>query len=235
VEKFLGYKNKKVKLFFTLSIDGPPALHDQIRGIEGTWFKCINTFKKLRDKRSVQARFGVTLSHNNFDRFHDTFMSLKEVHPLLRFDDITVNVFQKSSFYYNNDNMPELDYPAIIKAIDIILTMDKDPFSINNFLRRTYLRLYKRYAQDKKCPLKCQALSSTCAIDPQGDIYPCGIYAQKAANIREESYDLGKIWSSVHVKNLSIRCAKSKCPSCWTPCDAYSAIAGSLCRPALWR
>jgi len=235
VEKVLEYKRKKVKLLFTLSIDGPQVLHDQIRGIEGTWHKCIATFKKLRGKKLVQARFGITLSHDNFDRFHETFTSLKEAYPFLRFDDVTINIFQKSSFYYNNTNMPELNYSDIIKAIDKILEMDKDSFSINNFLRRTYLRLYKRYAQEKKCPLRCQALSSTCLINPNGDIYPCGIYAQKAGNIKEENYDLEKVWSYAHVRNLSMRCSKSMCPSCWTPCDAYSAIVGSLCRFTLWR
>jgi sulfatase maturation enzyme AslB (radical SAM superfamily) len=235
VEKVLGYKSKKVRLLFTLSIDGPPALHDQIRGIEGTWLKCITTFKKLRDIKSVQARLGITLSHDNFDRFHETFTSLKGAYHLLRFDDITINIFQKSSFYYSNDNMPELDYPGIIKAIDKILAIDKDSFSINNFLRRTYLKLYKKYVLDKKCPLRCQALSSTCVLDPQGDIYPCASYAQMVANIKEENYDLKKIWSYAHVRNLSIKCLKGICPSCWTPCDAYSAMAGSLRRFSLWR
>jgi len=235
VEKILGYKNNKVRLLFTLSIDGPPSLHDQIRGIEGTWLNCVTTFKKLRAIKSVQARIGTTLSHYNLDKFHETFLSLKETYPLLRFDDFTVNVFHKSSLYYDNNTMPDLDYQNTIKAIDKILALDKDSFSVNNFLRRKYLKLYRQYAYNKKCPLRCQALSSTCILEPQGDIYPCSIYGQRIANIKEEDYDLGKIWSYAYVKNLRMKCLKSDCPSCWTPCDAYSAIIGSLWRLDLWR
>ena len=235
VEKILRYKNKKIKLLFTLSIDGAPSLHDYIRGVEGTWLKCVTTFNKLKAVKSVQARIGTTLSHYNFDKFYETFLSLKEAYPHLRFDDFTINVFHKSSLYYNNNTMPELDYSSTIKEIDKILKLDQDGFTINNFLRRKYLKLYKKYAHNKKCPLRCQALSSTCLLEPQGDIYPCGIYAQRIANIVEENYDLEKIWSYAYVKNLSKKCLKSVCPSCWTPCDAYSAIAGSLWRVDLWR
>ena len=234
-EKILGYKNKRVRLLFTLSIDGTPSLHDEIRGIEGTWLECVATFKKLKAIKYVQARIGTTLSHYNLDKFHETFSSLKEVFPPLRFDDFTINIFQRSPFYYNNDTMPELDYPNIVKAIDEILMLDKDSFSTNNFLRRRYLRLYKQYTRNKKCPLRCQALSSTCLLEPQGDIYPCGIYAQRVANIKEENYDLKKIWSYALVKDLSLQCSKSICPGCWSPCDAYSAIVGSLWRLNLWR
>lgn len=235
LENILRYKKPKVKLLFTLSIDGPPNLHDEIRGVSGAWFNCINTFKELKKDRFIQAKIGITLSSFNLTNFKETFESLKTAYPLLRFDDIGINIFHKSSFYYNNENMPDLDFARALKEIDRILDMDKDALSINNFLRRRYLKLYKRYMQTKKCPLKCQALSATCVLDPQGYVYPCGIYAVNIANIKEHNYDLRKIWSKPYVKELSIKCSKSVCPSCWSPCDAYSAIVGSLFRFNLWR
>lgn len=234
-ENIIRYKSNNVRVLFTLSIDGPPHLHDEIRGIEGAWLKCIDTFKELRKIKHIQARIGITLSHFNFDKFPIIFKSLKVEYPLLRFDDITINVFHRSSFYYCNDNMMELDYQKFVSHIDAILRIDRERFTINNFLRRRYLKLYKNYTQNKKCPLRCQALSSSCVLDPQGDIYPCGIYEIKVANIIEEDYDLEKIWSYPHTKELSRKCSKGICPSCWSPCDAYSAIVGSLFRLNLWR
>jgi len=236
-EDILRHKPRKTKLLFTLSIDGPKILHDEIRGQQGTWERCIRTFKALKNMHipSLCVRIGFTLSHRNTEAFSETFQSLKEVYPSLRFDDLSVNVFQKSPFYYSNHQMPDIDYTQILKSIEKILAMDIDSFTLNNFLRRKYLRLYKWFIRHKKCPLRCQALSSTCLIDPQGDIYPCGAYNAKVANICETGYDLKKIWSLSHVKKLSRECSKSVCPSCWSPCDAYSAIAGSLFNPRLWR
>lgn len=235
VEETLSYKKRKCKLLFTLSIDGPPYLHDKIRGLDGGWVRCMNTFRKLRQNKFVKPRIGITLSHSNLNAFPELFASLKDAEPSLKFDDITINIFQKSSFYYSNDAMPSLDYSQITKAIDKILSMDNDSFTINNFLRRKYLVLYKRYLQYKRCPLRCQALSATCIMDPAGEIYPCGIYDVKIANIKEYDYDLNKIWNRSAVQNLSAQCSKSICPSCWSPCDAYSAIGGSLFKWSLWR
>jgi len=234
VEDVLNY-NRICRLLFTISIDGPPYLHDKIRGLDGGWARSMATFKKLRQYKFVKPRIGITLSHSNLNVFPELFASLKDAEPSLRFDDITINIFQKSSFYYGNDAMTDLDYSQTIKAIDRILDMDKDSFTINNFLRRKYLMLYKRYLQHKKCPLKCQALSATCIMDPAGEIYPCGIFEAKIANIKEYDYDLKKIWDSSIAQNLSAQCSKSICPSCWSPCDAYSAIGGSLFKWNLWR
>ncbi len=234
-EYLLRNNRGRLKLLFTLSMDGDARLHDQIRGVEGTWNKCLDTFRELRKIPAARARFGITLSPHNTGRFKDIFQSLKRVYPFLRFDDITVNVMHKSSFYYDNTDMVDPDQAALVKDIDGILEDDRDRFTVNNFLRRRYLHLYKVYAQRKKCPLPCQALSATCVLDPRGDIYPCGIYNMKVANIREFDYDLRKIWSLPRARTLSAQCAQSRCPSCWSPCDAYSAIVSSLFRSSEWR
>ncbi|MDD5130155.1 MAG: radical SAM protein [Candidatus Omnitrophica bacterium] len=235
VENTLGAKNRKPKLLFTLSIDGTPDLHDNIRGVTGTWNNCMNTFKELKKNKSVGARIGITLSENNLGKFKEIFHSIKNAYPELKFDDINVNIFNKSSFYYNNQDMPGLDSAKVISQIDEILKMDKDTLTINNFLRRKYLKLYKKFIQLKKSPLKCQALSATCILEPQGDLYPCGTYAVKIANIKDYEYNLKRIWSSPLAKKVSVDCAKGKCPSCWSPCDAFSAIGGSLFDFNLWR
>ncbi len=235
VESVFKYKKTRTKLLFTLSIDGPPELHDDIRGFQGAWNNCMNTFKELKKHKHIQVRIGVTLSAFNLDAFKETLNSLQSAYPPIRFDDININLFNKSAFYYDNKDLPDLDPLQAATCIDGILAMDRDRFTLNNFLRRRYLRLYQKYIQLKKCPLKCQALSATCILEPQGDVYPCGVYGVKVANIKEYDYDLKKIWLSDLAKKLSLDCATGRCPSCWSPCDAFSAIAGSLLNFNLWR
>lgn len=225
-------KNKRIKLLFTVSIDGPGALHDDIRGVKGTWEKAINIFKHLRNNMPAQVRIGFTLSPFNMDSFEDTFFSIKKVYPNLKFDDMTVNIFQKSGFYYDNQEAQDLDFQKLPSRIKKILAMDNGGFSINNFLRRTYLRLYPKHLETKKCPLKCQALSSTCFLDPYGNLYPCAVYNKALINIRKLSLPFEVLWNSREAKLLSYECANNICPACWSPCDAYSAILGSLLRPA---
>jgi len=220
-------KNKKIRLLFTISIDGPASLHDDIRGVKGTWEKAMETFLWIKNSYLAEARIGFTLLHFNVGRFKDTFFSIKEVYPDLKFDDITINIFQKSDFYYENQDMEDLNPEEVIVQIKEILMMDNNGFSINNFLRRMYLRLYPEYLETKKSPLKCQALSSTCFLDPYGNLYPCAVYNKSLMNIKLSS-PLKLIWNSKRTRLLSNECANNLCPGCWSPCDAYSAILGSL-------
>ena len=224
----LKKRHKKLKIVFTVSIDGPEALHNHIRGIDGTWGRALATFKMLKKIPNVKPQFGFTLSHNNLDKFERTFLALGDVYPALTFDDMTVNVFQRSNFYYENHAMPELDPARLTREIQKILAMDKDRLSLNNFLRRKYLKLYLQFLKTRKSPVKCQSFASTCFLDPYGNLFPCAVYNRKLLNIKETVLSLNEIWQLKEALRIHTECARNKCPSCWSPCDAYSAMGGSI-------
>lgn len=226
-------KHKRAKIVFTLSVDGPPDVHNHIRGVPQVWNKTFETYRMLKKIPNVKPQFGFTLSHNNLDQFETTYEAIREAYPQVRFDDITVNIFQQSSFYYENHKMKPLEPGKVETAIQRILSIDRDKMSLNNFLRRRYLKLYLEYMQTKKSPVKCQSLASTCFLDPYGNLYPCAVYNRKVVNIRETDQSLKAIWRQKESKKIHKECAKNHCPSCWSPCDAYSAIGGSLVQSIL--
>lgn len=39
---------------------------------------------------------------------------------------------------------------------------------------------------------------------------------------------LEKAWQLDEAKKIRKECERNECPTCWSPCDAYSAIGGSL-------
>lgn len=228
LSKHIHKKNMKLKIVFNVSIDGPPYLHDQIRGMQGAWDNAVGTFIRLKEMPGVKPHIGFTLSLNNIDKFKDTFTALKKVYPDIKFDDININIFQKSSFYYENQDMHEPNPEALLSAIRGILKEDKGGFSLNNFLRRTYLKLYPRYIDTKKNPLKCKALFSNFFLDPYGDLFPCVIYNKKLVNVRDIKQKFSSFWLGSEAKRLSYECSNNICPGCWSPCDAFSSIIGSL-------
>ena len=221
-------KHGRLKLVFTVSIDGPAALHDEIRGSRGCWEKAMETFSRLKKIDGVKVQIGYTISPHNLGRFEETLEALRSGYPDIRFDDINVNVVQKSDFYYDNSDAEELDGEAVLGEIEKILRMDGDALSLNNFLRRSYLKLYGRYRKLNKCPVRCRALSSTLFIDPRGDLYPCAVYKRKLTNVKDMNGDLAALWKGDAARLIAKECSNEMCPSCWSPCDAYSAIAGSL-------
>ncbi len=225
--------NDRLKLVFTISLDGPPGLHDAIRGMEGLWWRATDTFVQLKKVRGVKPQIGYTISNHNLGRFPETFAALQDVYSELVFDDININVFQKSGFYYENQGMDDLDGPKALAELRAIIAMDTGGFSINNFLRRTYLKYYPDFLKSKKSPVKCQALSSTFFIDPEGDLYPCAVYKRKLMNIGAIDRDFREIWTSNEAKGISAECRSNRCPVCWSPCDAFSAISSSLFRSVI--
>ncbi|HEY5998018.1 MAG TPA: radical SAM protein [bacterium] len=225
----------RLPVVVTVSIDGPRELHDRIRGRSGAWDAAVATFTRLKATPGVKAQVGFTLSHANVGRFEDALGALRAAFPALRFDDVNVNIFQRSSFYYENLEVPRPDPGLLAAQIECILALDGGEASIHNFLRRRYLRLHDSFARTRRCPLTCQALSSTCYVDPSGDLYPCAVYRRRLLNVRELDAPLEQAWSSEQAHRIAFECSHDQCPGCWNPCDAFSAIGGSLVRAALGR
>src|SRR5439155_14138801 len=50
------------RFFVTVSVEGPPALNDRLRGREGAFERMIATYAALRRTKGVAAYLGLTLS-----------------------------------------------------------------------------------------------------------------------------------------------------------------------------
>ncbi|HEY5998019.1 MAG TPA: radical SAM protein [bacterium] len=226
-------RHPRLRVVLTVSVDGPPDVHNRIRGKAGAWERAAATFVAAKSVRGVKAQVGYTICADNLGRFAAAYEALRSAWPALRFDDVNVNVFQTSGHYYGNEGMAPPDDTALFREIDAILALDRDRPSVNNALRRRYLRLYQRYLAERRSPLRCQALSVTCFLDPAGDLYPCVVFPRVLANVRSLEGGLRDLWGTAAARALHRQCSSGGCPACWSPCNAFSAIGGSLLRAAL--
>jgi len=224
-------KLKPRRLFVTISVDGPLQVHDKLRGANGSFRNAIDTFVALQNISGVSPYISMTLCSDNLGLIDETIASIKDVYPA--FDAkkmMNFNLFQKSTHYYENTglNFPErnLLLRDIRKASEIL---GKRP-TLKTYLQKNYLRFCEPYLLTGRSPLPCQALSASCLINPYGEIFPCGVYDFKIGNIREVDFRLDKLWNEKKVVELHSACRKGICPGCWSPCDAYQSINGSLTR-----
>ena len=111
-----------------------------------------------------------------------------------------------------------------------IQALDQGGGSVNNLLRRRYLHFYQRYLASGRPPLRCQALSVSCFLNPSGDLFPCVMHNRRVLAARDLDVPLKLFWKRQEVRELSEECSRHACPGCWSPCDAFSAIAGSLAK-----
>ena len=110
------------RLVVSISLDGPPQLHDRIRGEQGSFERAVLSFARLRDL-GVASYFGMTLSPHNQDRLHETFAALQERIPALRWRDLHHNFIHTSGHYFGNEKMDRLPPARMSELADEIMAL----------------------------------------------------------------------------------------------------------------
>ncbi len=230
VEKIV--KMKPPRMIITVSMDGDETVNDEIRGIEGGWRKQIETFKQLHAIPGVRVVLGMTLSSYNADHYETAFQAAKRECDWMTYEDFHINIAHISGHYYSNAEQDPFrgQENKVIETVKQNMRHRGMPTGPVEFLEREYLKRVEQYLKTGKTPVRCNSLKSSCFLDPFGRVFPCGMYDQVVGNIRDTDYDLAAIWNSERAKKLQKEIWEYKCPQCWTPCEAYQSVLGSLFR-----
>jgi MoaA/NifB/PqqE/SkfB family radical SAM enzyme len=226
------------RLMTTISIDGPRAMHEQMRGLPGSWDKGIETFRRLRGiKRSnFQTVVGMTLMAKNADKVDETIAAIRGVIPDFKRSELHLNVGHESGHYFDNVGYPvEQHHVDILRAIEDHRSKNGSALHPVKFLEDRYQALVSRYYETGKSPLPCTALSSSCFVDAYWNLYACSIWDAKVGNLRDNGFDLKALWDSDKRRELRADVVEERCTHCWTPCEAYPSILGNLARAAVSR
>jgi MoaA/NifB/PqqE/SkfB family radical SAM enzyme len=226
------------RLMVTISIDGPKALHEEMRGLPGSWDRGIETFRRLRGiKRSnFQTVIGMTLMAKNAEKVDETLAAIRQVIPDFKRSELHLNVGHESGHYFDN-----LGYPVEQRHTEVLRAIEEHRAALGTslhpvrFLEDRYQALVSKYFETHKSPLPCTALSSSCFIDAYWNLFACSIWDAKVGNLRDNAFDLGAMWDSSQRRALRDDVIGERCTHCWTPCEAYPTILGNLARAATSR
>jgi len=212
------------KFMVVVSMDGPKEAHDKIRGVKGNWEKSLDVFRELKSMsgKNFDTFLGYTISSHNIGMIektiNDSGFEIKDFH---------FNVFHNSSLYYNNQKQMGAAESKVLEDVNYILK-EKKGFDPVSYIEKKYLKLIENYFKTGKSPMPCNALNSSCFIEPDGEVYPCTSYEIKLGNLRNFDYNLKTIWNSKKAIKTRIMINKNKCGGCWTPCEAYQTILGNI-------
>jgi MoaA/NifB/PqqE/SkfB family radical SAM enzyme len=224
------------RLMVTISMDGPKAVHEEMRGLPGAWDKGVETFRRLRGiKRSnFQTVIGMTLLSKNAGLVDETIDAIRQVIPDFERRELHLNIGHESGHYFDNIGVSKMapEHAKVTTAIEDHRRALGTGIHPVQFLEHRYQSLVRSYYDTGRSPLPCTALSSSCFIDAYWNLFACSIWDAKVGNLRENAFDLKALWDSPQRLQLRKDVADENCPHCWTPCEAYPTILGNLARAA---
>jgi MoaA/NifB/PqqE/SkfB family radical SAM enzyme len=223
------------RLMVTISIDGPKAMHEEMRGLPGAWDKGIETFRRLRALNGAhfQTVIGMTLLGKNAGLVDETIEAIRKVIPDFDRRELHLNIGHESGHYYDNKGVSSKMAPnheAVAQAIEEHRRAIGTGIHPVDFLEHRYQSLVRTYYETSRSPLPCTALKTSCFIDPYWNVFACSIWDAQIGNLRDNGFDLQALWDSPTRKSLRQDVIEESCPHCWTPCEAYPTILGNLLR-----
>lgn len=209
-----------------ISIDGPPKIHNTIRGTPDGFNDAIKAMKLVRSYPNIKSAAAMTLFHNNFKLISETIHAIQNEIPGFKKHDLHINYPHSSSHYYGNN----INYEG---KVDINMIADQfsnknSLFSIFDFVESIYKKNLFKFIKTHKTPIDCAALVSNVYISEKGDVFPCTIWDKKIGSLRNSNYDLKEIISTNLAMSTKQDIKNKNCPNCWTPCEAFPSIITNL-------
>ena len=218
-------RRPEVELIITVSLDGPPETHDAVRGIPGSFDRALATIDMLRRRDDCATYVGTTVTPFNADQVEPLGALLHERLPNFRAGEWHWNWLQVSQHFFGNAELAKL--PAV-KTNDLVvhhLRRRGLPRNLVEIMELVFLTNLEFYRRGEPSGVVCQALHSAAFISPEGNLYPCHVYDRPLGNVRTDK--VADLWASDAVRRARADIEKVACGGCFTPCEAYPALAGA--------
>ncbi len=244
----------RARLIVTVSIDGPPEINDRLRGIRNDFAHAVATFAAVRRLIGEENVFvGMTLHGHTAscgrstsalaeDTFAAVNAALGELNEApINWGAFHVNIPHLSQHYYGNSASESKDgfggSAHRAEIADALRSVASHTKSCGGTAMRVIEHVYRaeamRYLSTGRTSIRCSALLATAYLSEKGEVYPCTIWDKPLGNVRTTGYALMPIIEAARRDGVRKAVAEARCPNCWTPCEAYPAIAASPLRSAL--
>lgn len=212
------------RLAVSVSVDGPPALHDRLRGVPGAFDRAVATLALLRDEPGVDVFAGMTLQPGNVDAIEPTLGALAGRLPGFGADDLHVNVMHRSEHYFGNAEQPTPEAGELQRALTAFVRRKGLPSSPYAAVEAAYLRLFGVHQRTGRSPLPCGAAELSAYVAPDGTVHACTIDPLVIGRLDAFDFDLAALWSTARRRAVRAEVRAERCAGCWTPCEAYQTL-----------
>ena len=203
----------------SISLDSSkPGLHDQFRGVPGSWKKAINAIKVLREK-NILVQINTTVTQQNYEEI-DEIMSLAENMGVENFH---LFFLVPTGRGVKMSDITPAKYEAMIKTT--FAKASNHNLNVRPSCAPQFMRIASAKGLDMRQWIRgCIAGLYYCRVYPDGEITPCPYLPIKLGNIKEKAFK--DIWfdSKVFQSLRNFESLKGKCGYC-----EYKSLCGG-CR-----
>ncbi|MHC4945180.1 MAG: radical SAM protein [Planctomycetota bacterium] len=224
----------------TVSFDGGRKVHDAMRGMDGSFDRARETFSSLKKLAAdlptrLNVHPGMTLSAELLEMAQDPVGDLLADLDLGHPGEIHVNLAHGAEHYYGTPAPKPLPAEAVTEQLERLMRSRRGKISSLNILESLYLKGARTYLASGAPPLTCKACAASVFIDYRWSVFPCTVFPLAVGNLKDHDFDLVRLSSTASYQQVKAKIEAGNCPGCWTPCEAYTAIAGNVLRPAFLR
>ncbi len=221
----------------TFSMDGPEEIHDQVRGVKGSYAKVCHSIEAIQKQKQIQGKnkpyLGLnctisSLNQHKFSQLVDTAKryNLGAVNYAFLFFTQQAAIDKTQQLIPLKQAKPEDQVlPDYLKQIDpVVLQSEIDKcyakaadvsVNFNPPLKQSELNRYF-FDDDYSYCNKCFLPWYSSRINPYGDVYPCSIDF-KVGNIHQHSFS--QLWNSEnYIRFRTILKEKGLFPKCLKCC-----------------
>ncbi|MCX5796729.1 MAG: glycosyltransferase [Elusimicrobia bacterium] len=214
----LSLRNPRTNFDVHLSLDGPPAVHDRIRGPQASFAKVMETHRRtlaLAGRRdNVSVKFVVTCSRENADRLEPFLESLVR----LGCDRINL-VPLHGNIRDQGSAVPHGRYLELAGKTHALL----DRKGYRGIRYRLFSAIKRAMDSELTAISEKGDLGSACGagrkiavIGPCGEVQPCETLRESVGNLRDHGYDARKILRGSAMKDFADRhLGAGKCHCNW--------------------
>jgi len=243
VEKTLA-RFPRLLLDLDLSLDGPPPLHDRLRGLPGAHERVLATARALAplQERRRGFRLGATLtvSAANREAAEATALELRQGGLFRRVQALWVRgrPFEPAT--------AECDFAVYERCLEALRPPTAAGLTARarEALSRLVRETVRKTVREGRSGLRCLAGRTMVMLDPYGRVYPCEMLPQLApagapaagledwslGNLRELDYDIGRVMAGERARKAAAWIERTRC-SCSFECAAYNSL---VFNPASW-
>ena len=221
--------NANIDFNIQVSIDGPEDLHDEIRGMKGSYKKCVETIKLLKDLKKDYKNFDITvsttISRRNINKIKELSESIKELgvfHGLQFVRSSALQTFDIDQGILSDFNSKDevLSAGEMEELSKFINEQNKD---VNPLLGKTISLVndyFIKVVKERKRFMNCTAGKIDGIIYTDGSVAVCE-FTKPFANLKEFDYNFYNLW---HSKLADKRREQTSCCTCTHQCNLMNSL-----------